>query len=62
MSKEEYTSGLVSIVVPVYNGENHLWYFFDSVLNQQYKNYELIIVDDGSTDNTEQVTEYCICS
>jgi glycosyltransferase involved in cell wall biosynthesis len=41
-----------SIVVPTYNRENSLHKLFESIFMQSYQNFELIIVDDGSTDNT----------
>lgn len=44
-----------SIIITVYNGEKYLYKCISSVINQTYKNYELIIVDDGSTDNTKQI-------
>lgn len=47
----------VSIIIPVYNDEKHLKQCVDSVLNQTYKNLEIILVDDGSTDNTPQICE-----
>ena len=43
---------LVSIVIAVYNGEKYLEAAINSVLNQSYPSMELILVDDGSTDNT----------
>lgn len=46
---------LVSVIVPTYNRANLLGETIRSILNQSYKNLELIIVDDGSTDNTEEV-------
>lgn len=46
---------LVSIIMPVYNGEAFLAQAIDSVLAQRYENWELIIVDDGSTDNTASI-------
>ena len=42
----------ISIIVPVYNVENELERCVDSLINQTYKNLEIILVDDGSTDNS----------
>lgn len=41
----------VSVVIPVYNGANYLREAIDSVLQQTYKNYEIIVVNDGSNDD-----------
>ena len=44
---------LVSIIIPVYNGSNYVREAIDSAINQTYKNCEVIVVNDGSTDNGE---------
>lgn len=48
-------SGLISLVIPTYNDAHYLRDCLDDVLKQTYKNYEVIIVNDGSTDNTEEI-------
>ena len=55
-----YVKGLVSVVLPVYNGEKYICEAIESVLNQSHRYLELIIVNDGSTDNTGTIIEkYC---
>lgn len=48
-------NGLVSIIMPSYNTANYISESINSVINQSYKNWELIVVDDCSTDNTDEV-------
>ncbi len=53
-------SPLVSIVIPVFNRQNTIENTVNSVINQKYKNWECLIVDDGSTDSTLIVVEEII--
>jgi len=48
---------LISVIMPVYNNERYFPNAVESVLNQSFKNFELIIIDDGSTDNTPQIAD-----
>ena len=48
---------LVSVVIPTYNREKYIRRAIESVIDQTFKNYDIIVVDDGSTDNTEEVVK-----
>lgn len=51
---------LISIVIPIYNTEKYLSRCVESVLNQSYRNLEIILVNDGSTDNSQKIIDqYC---
>lgn len=47
----------ISVIVPVYNVENVLHYCIDSILTQTFTDFELILVDDGSTDNSGKICD-----
>jgi glycosyltransferase involved in cell wall biosynthesis len=47
----------ISIIIPLYNKERHIERALESVFAQTYKNYELIVIDDGSTDNSVNIVE-----
>ena len=44
-----------SIIIPVYNCERYIEKCLNSVFNQSFSNYEVIVINDGSTDNSESV-------
>ena len=48
----------ISVILPVYNSQEFLSQSINSILNQTYKNFELIIIDDGSTDKSKEICEY----
>lgn len=47
----------VSVIVPVYNGENYIERCVESILNQTYENFELLLIDDGSTDKSPEICD-----
>jgi len=47
----------ISVIVPVYNVENYVSKCLDSIIGQTYKNLEIIVVNDGSTDNSGNICE-----
>ena len=53
MMKDENNMPLVSVIIPFFNRIDWLEEAVDSVLNQSYSNYEIIVVNDGSTENID---------
>ena len=48
---------LISVVLPVYNVENYIKECMDSILNQTFQDFEILVIDDCSTDNTINLIE-----
>ncbi|MDR0427349.1 MAG: glycosyltransferase [Dysgonamonadaceae bacterium] len=51
------TSPKVSVIIPIYNAESYLKTCIESVLSQTFTNFELLLINDGSTDNSKQICE-----
>lgn len=49
---------LISVCIPAYNGEKYIRQAIDSIINQSYRDFELIILDDNSVDNTTEIVSY----
>jgi glycosyltransferase involved in cell wall biosynthesis len=49
------TESTISVIIPVYNGDKYLAQAFESVFKQDYRQFEITVVDDGSSDNTAQI-------
>jgi glycosyltransferase involved in cell wall biosynthesis len=57
MNNKKTKKPLVSIITPCYNGEKFVHKFLNSVLNQTYPKIELVFINDGSTDKTEEIVK-----
>lgn len=57
MNEKNISAPAISIITPMYNSEKYVAELLESVLNQTFKNYEMILVDDCSTDNSREVAE-----
>ena len=51
----ENNKKMISVIMPVYNSEKYVSESIESVCNQNYENWELLIVNDGSTDHTSKI-------
>ena len=49
------SSPIVTVLMPVYNAKKYLAEAINSILNQTFTNYELLIINDGSTDKSEEI-------
>ena len=47
----------ISVIVPIYNAEQYLAQTIESIINQSFKNIEIILVNDGATDNSPAICE-----
>ena len=54
---KEFKMEKISIIIPVYNSEKYIEKTLESVLGQTYENIEVIVIDDGSTDNSGEIAE-----
>ena len=50
-------SKLISVIVPVYNVKRYIGDCLESILGQTYKNLQVILIDDGSTDGSDKICE-----
>lgn len=50
-------NGKVSVIIPIYNGEKYISDCIESIRNQTYNNIEILLINDGSTDSTQQICE-----
>ena len=57
MKESDFMQELISVIVPVYKVEKYLYKCIDSIINQTYKNIEIILVDDGSPDNCGKICD-----
>ena len=48
---------MISVIIPIYNVEKYLEKCIQSIINQTYRNLEIILVDDGSTDNSGEIAD-----
>jgi len=55
ISNTSISEPLISVIIPAYNAEEYIAAAIESVLNQNYKDFELLIINDGSTDKTEEI-------
>ena len=55
--KTEQHQPALSVIVPVYNGERYLRQCLNSICEQTLSDFEVLIVDDGSTDSTREIAE-----
>lgn len=57
MKSEKHNNITSSIIIPIYNAEKTLFYCLDSILNQTYKDFEIILINDGSKDKSQKVID-----